>query len=219
MNLRKRPVWLFPAVSAALAALAGLFIISTQLAARSDAPTGASPVRVSGAVNIGGPFTLVNQDGETVTDADFSGKAMLIYFGFTYCPDICPTTLQVMTAALDRLDADQRAAFQPILISVDPERDTPEALAQYVQSPAFPDALVGLTGTADQVREAARAYRLYYARVQDESLSADYTVDHSSLIYLMGREGEFIDVFPHGTPPDEIAGRLQRFLDENPVQS
>lgn len=219
MDLNNRPVWLLPALSAAAALILGAIIVAAQLGARSEAGSGAAPMRVSGQAQIGGPFTLVNQDGDTVTDADFRGKAMLIYFGFTYCPDICPTSLQVMSAALDQLPADDRDAFQPLLISVDPERDTPELLAQYVDSPAFPEGLMGLTGSEEQVRAAARAYRVFYSRVEDDGVSTEYTVDHSSLIYLMGPDGSFVDVFPHNTTPDQMAARLQRFLQDNPVQS
>ncbi len=219
MDLKNRPAWLLPALSAAAAALIGAVIVWTQISARGESGAGPAPVRVSGDAQIGGPFTLVNQDGETVTEADFRGRAMLIYFGFTYCPDICPTSLQVMKAALNQLPASDREAIQPILISVDPERDTPEALAEYVRSDAFPETLVGLTGSPDQVRDAARAYRVFYSRVEDDGVSSEYTVDHSSVIYLMGPEGEFVDVFPHATTPDEIAARLQRFLEDDSIQS
>lgn len=219
MDLNKRPAWLLPVLSAAVALVLGAVLVAAQLNARQDGGGAPAPMRVSGDAQIGGPFTLVNQDGETVTDEDFRGKAMLIYFGFTYCPDICPTSLQVMKAALDQLPENDRAAFQPLLISVDPERDTPELLAQYVESPSFPDDLVGLTGSAEQVREAARAYRVFYTRVEDDGVSSEYTVDHSSLIFLMGPDGAFADVFPHATTPDQMAARLQRFLEDNPVQS
>jgi protein SCO1/2 len=219
MDLNNRPVWLLPALSAAAALVLAAILVSTLLGARSEPGSGPAPMRVSGEAQIGGPFTLINQDGETVTEETFRGKAMLIYFGFTYCPDICPTSLQVMKAALDQLPEDDRAAFQPLLISVDPERDTPELLAQYIDSAAFPDGLMGLTGSEEQVRAAARAYRVFYARVEDDGVSTEYTVDHSSLIYLMGPDGSFVDVFPHATTPDQMAARLQRFLQDNPVQS
>ena len=223
MELKNRPVWLLPALSAlvaaAIGAVIGAVVVGTQFSARNGDTQASAPTRVSGQAEIGGPFTLVNQDGETVTDADFRGKAMLIYFGFTYCPDFCPASLQIMDAALDRLPEADRDRFQPILISVDPERDTPALLKQYVSADVFPEALVGLTGSPEQVRDAARAYRVYYARVDDDGVSSDYTVDHSSLIYLMGPDGNFVDVFPHNTTPDQMAARLQRFLQENPVQS
>ena len=218
MDLKNRPIWLFPAIAALLAGLAGAFLIwlSSQ-SGPGDNPTGAAPIRMSGQADIGGPFTLVDQTGRTVTEETFAGRPMLIYFGFTYCPDICPTSLQVMTAALDRLSEEDRAQFQPLLITVDPERDTPEALASYVNSPAFPENLLGLTGSEEQIRDAARAYRVYYRRVEDDGTLAEYTMDHSSLIYLMGRDGEFVEVFPHQATPDQIASRLQQFLETNPA--
>ena len=218
MDLKNRPIWLFPAIAAILAGVAAVAILTLSPGAVTGAnTTGAAPVRMSGQADIGGPFTLVDHTGRTVTEETFAGRPTLIYFGFTYCPDICPTSLQVMAAALDRLTPEQRAQVQPLLITVDPERDTPEALAAYVQSPAFPDNLLGLTGSEEQIREAARAYRVYYARVEDDGTLAEYTMDHSSLIYLMGRNGEFVEVFPHQATPDQIASRLQQFLETNPA--
>lgn len=173
-------------------------------------------VRVSGEANIGGPFSLVDHTGRPVTDADFRGKAMLIYFGYTYCPDICPFSLQVMAAALDRLEPEARARIQPLLITVDPERDTVEQLAQYVDSPAFPDNLIGLTGTEAQIAEAASAYRVVYRRAGEGD---DYLMDHSSIVYLMGTDGAFVDVFTHGTDPAAMAARLQDFLEEEGASS
>ena len=172
-----------------------------------------APTRTSGEALIGGPFTLVNQDGETVTDADFRGRAMLIYFGYTYCPDVCPFSLQIMAAALDQLEPELRQQIQPILITVDPERDTVEQLAQYVASPAFPSGLVGLTGTPEQVAAAAAAYRVAYRRSEGEA-EDDYLMDHSSIVYLMDAEGRFVDVFSHGADPQTMAERLQEFLEE-----
>jgi len=209
--MSERPVWIYPAI--ALAA-AGAIAAGLLASLPSGGQPGPSAVRVSGEAQVGGPFTLVNHHGETVTDADFRGRAMLIYFGFTYCPDVCPMSLQIMAAALERLPERQREMFQPLLISVDPERDTPEALAEYVQAPAFPENLVGLTGSSEQIREAAQAYRVYYRRVDDDGTLADYTMDHTSIIYLMDAEGRFVDVFPHAAEPERIAARLQHFLQE-----
>ena len=218
MDLKNRPIWLFPVIAAVLAGLAGALLIwLSGTSGPSSTSSGAAPVRMSGEADIGGPFTLVDHTGRTVTEATFEGRPTLIYFGFTYCPDICPTSLQVMAAALDRLPAEQAAQYQPLLITVDPERDTPEALASYVDSPAFPENLLGLTGSEEQIRDAARAYRVYYRRVEDDGTLAEYTMDHSSLIYLMGRNGEFVEVFPHQATPDQIASRLQQFLENNPA--
>ena len=216
--MSNRPAWLLPAIALTAAVILGAVLASAVLS-RGGEGVRSGGVRVSGEARIGGPFTLVDQDGRTVTEETYRGKAMLIYFGFTYCPDVCPMSLQVMDAALAQLSEEERAAFQPILISVDPERDTPDALKAYVESDAFPEGLQGLTGTPEQVREAARAYRVFYARIEDDGVSSDYTVDHSSLIFLMDRDGEFAEVFPHGTSPAQLASRLQQFLEENPAQS
>src|SRR5690606_31911637 len=157
---------------------------------------------VIGEAAIGGPFTLVDGEGRTRTDADFRGKLMLIYFGYTYCPDVCPTELQSMMQAHDLLGPDAAAEVQPIFISVDPERDTPARVAASVES--FGDALICLPGTPEQVAAAARAYRVYYRK--NESASAtDYLVDHSSIIYLMGRDGRFLSHFGRGTAPEDMA--------------
>jgi cytochrome oxidase Cu insertion factor (SCO1/SenC/PrrC family) len=156
---------------------------------------------------IGGPFALTDQDGKRRTDADFRGKFMLVYFGFTYCPDICPTDLQQMGLAVDRLGP-AGDAVQPIFISLDPERDTPEHLKDYVAM--FHARFVGLTGDAAAIKEAARAYRVYYAKV--ELPKSDYTVDHSAFIYLMGRNGEYLSFFPPGTSAEILAGNLRPLL-------
>lgn len=162
----------------------------------------------SGSAAIGGPFELVDQTGKTVTDADFKGKLMLIYFGYTYCPDACPTALGVMAAAIGKLDvAGERVA--PILISIDPERDTPAALKDYVGN--FHPRLVGLTGSAEQVAKAAKAYRAFYQK-QPGAGGADYLMDHSTLIYLMGAEGQFLTFFGPQVTPDEVAEALRKYL-------
>ncbi|MEA2880528.1 MAG: hypothetical protein QOF14_5724 [Hyphomicrobiales bacterium] len=140
---------------------------------------------------IGGPFALTDQNGLRRTDADFRGKLMLVYFGFTYCPDICPTDLQAIGLALDQLGA-AGDAVQPVFITVDPERDTPHVLADYV--PMFHPRLIGLSGDAAAIRKAARVYRVYYARVPTRD-GSDYTVDHSAFIYLMDREGQYLGFF------------------------
>jgi cytochrome oxidase Cu insertion factor (SCO1/SenC/PrrC family) len=153
---------------------------------------------------IGGPFALTDQNGTRRTDADFRGKIMLVYFGFTYCPDICPTDLQQMGLAVDRLGA-AGEQVQPIFISVDPERDTPEHLKDYM--PMFHPRFIGLTGDAAAIKDAARAYRVYYAKVELEK--SDYTVDHSAFIYMLGRNGEYLGFFPPGTSADILAGGLR----------
>jgi len=150
---------------------------------------------------IGGPFALIDHTGRQRTDADFRGKLLLVYFGFTSCADVCPTDLQAIALALEQLGG-VAEAVQPLFITLDPERDTPEHLAEYV--PLFHPRLIGLSGDAASVREAARAYRVYYAKVP-MSDGSDYTIDHSGFIYLMDRVGKYVGFFPPGTPPDRIA--------------
>jgi cytochrome oxidase Cu insertion factor (SCO1/SenC/PrrC family) len=156
---------------------------------------------------IGGPFALIDQDGKRRTDTDFRGQFMLVYFGFTYCPDVCPTDLQQMALAVDQLGS-AGDAVQPIFITVDPERDTSEHLKDYVAM--FHPRFVGLTGDAGAIKEAARVYRAYYAKVELEK--SDYTVDHSAFIYLIGRNGEYLGFFPPGTSADLMAGTLRPYV-------
>lgn len=165
------------------------------------------PAAVAG--SIGGPFTLVDQDGRTVTDASFRGKYMLIYFGFTYCPDVCPTSLARNTDALRLLGPPAADRIVPILISVDAERDTPEKMKQYVE--AFDPRLVGLTGSAEQIAKAAEAYRVFYGKVPAaaDAPPNSYLVDHSAFTYLMGPDGSFLRFFRHGLTPEEVAAELR----------
>lgn len=161
---------------------------------------------VQGSVPIGGPFTLTDQTGRTVTDADYRGKYLLVYFGYTYCPDVCPTELGAMARAVDLLGV-QGDKVQPLFISVDPERDTVAHLKEYV--PLFHPRLAGLTGTPEQVKAAARAYRVYYAKAPQKDAGPDeYLMDHSSFIYLMGPDGRFLGVYPAGTTADRLAQDL-----------
>jgi protein SCO1/2 len=157
---------------------------------------------------IGGPFDLIDQAGKRRTDADFRGKFLLLYFGFTYCPDVCPTDLVAMGLALDQLGA-AGGAVQPLFITVDPERDTPEHLAQYV--PFFHPRLIGLTGSADQIRKVANAYRAYFAKVAISG-GAEYTVDHSSFIYLMDGSGRYLGFFPPGSSAERMAEVIRPHL-------
>lgn len=154
---------------------------------------------------VGGPFELTDHTGKPRTERDFRGKLMLVYFGFTWCPDICPADLQAMGLALDKLGADGDSV-QPLFITVDPERDTAQHLAEYV--PMFHPRLIGLTGSAEAIRNAADAYKVYYAKVDPDSGKAGdggyYTVDHTAYIYLMDREGNYLGFFPPGTSADRM---------------
>jgi cytochrome oxidase Cu insertion factor (SCO1/SenC/PrrC family) len=150
---------------------------------------------------VGGPFELTDHTGHVRTNNDFRGKLMLVYFGFTYCPDVCPTDLQAIGLALDKLGKDGESV-QPLFITVDPARDTAEHLAQYV--PMFHPRLIGLTGSAEAIRKAADAYKVYYAKVSLGKAADDYTVDHTAFIYLMDRDGNYLGFFPPGTSADRM---------------
>lgn len=160
------------------------------------------------AARIGGPFTLVDQEGRAVSDKDLRGKWMLVYFGFTFCPDVCPTSLARNDDALELL-GDKAEKVVPILISVDPERDTPEKMKDYVKF--FSPRLIGLTGTPQQVAEVARAYRVYYAKAEQKE-DGSYLIDHSALTYLMGPDGRFVQFFRGQAGPQEVADRLKQLL-------
>lgn len=166
-------------------------------------------VQTSGKALIGGPFTLVDQTGKTVTDQDFRGRYMLVFFGFTHCPDICPAELQVMSAALDALGP-KADSVVPIFITLDPERDTQAAMAAYVKN--FGPRFVGLTGSSEQIAAAAKAYRVAYSKFQQDKTSSDYSIDHSALVYLMGKNGEYITHFAYGTPASQMTETLRRYL-------
>ena len=162
----------------------------------------------SGVADIGGPFTLVDQSGNEVTEAALLGKHSLIYFGYTFCPDVCPTSLQTMSMALDTLGEDAEAV-QPIFITVDPERDDVEQMAAYAEH--FHPSFLNLTGSVEQVSAAAKAYRIYYRKVEDDSAS-EYLMDHSSIYYLMGPDGKFVRHFNHNATPKEIAEGIEESL-------
>jgi protein SCO1/2 len=168
-----------------------------------------SMVETTGKGLIGGPFTLVDQTGRTVTDQDFRGRYMLVFFGFTHCPDVCPTELQVMSASLDELGPKAEQVV-PIFITLDPERDTPAAMGAYVKN--FGSRFVGLTGSPEAIVGAADAYRVAYAKVQEDISKPDYSIDHPGLVYLMGKDGEYITQFTYGTPAAKMTETLRRYL-------
>ncbi len=161
---------------------------------------------------IGGPFALTGHDGRPVTDADFRGKLMVIYFGYINCPDVCPADLTAITLALDRL-GDAAAAVQPIFITLDPERDTPAQLAAYVK--AFHPGLIGLTGTPDEIRKVATAYKTWYAKGASTG-GADYAVDHSAFIYLVGKDGQYRGFLPPSTTPERLCDVIRQMLSGAP---
>ena len=193
---------LVAAVAAALVILgAGLFL---ALALR-DNPRGVGGTALASA--IGGPFRLIDQNGQTVTDADLKGKWSLVYFGYTHCPDACPTALNDISIALDDLGP-KRDAVRAVFITVDPERDTAEALKSYVTS--FDAPILALTGSPEAIAQAAKGYRVYYAKHPEAG--GDYSMDHSSVIYVMDPEGRFTATFTPESSPEDIAARLKKLL-------
>lgn len=158
---------------------------------------------------IGGAFALRDQTGKRRTDADFRGQMMLVYFGFTYCPDICPTDLQAIGLAMDQLGA-EAAKVQPLFITLDPQRDTVEHLARYV--PLFHPRLIGLTGSIADVSQAAAAYRVYHNRVKTGDKPDDYTIDHSAFIYLVDSDGKYLGFFPPGTDAARLVEMIRPHL-------
>ena len=160
-------------------------------------------------VDIGGAFSLVNQDGQNVTEADFAGKPILVFFGFTYCPDVCPLSLDLLGAALDKLaeTAPETAArLQPVFISVDPARDTPAQMKDYLSY--FHPSLTGLTGSRAQIDAVKKAFRVYAARAKDTDANGHYNVDHSSLFYLMDGDNRYLAHFTHNLTPTQLAAGL-----------
>ena len=200
----RRPILILAAVILLIAAGLGGYALLTGAAHR---PLG------SGVALVGGPFSLIDQDGRRVSEKDFLGKYMLVFFGYTYCPDVCPTELQVMTAALDQMgpEADR---IQPVFVSIDPARDTPQVLKAYVAN--FGPRLVGLTGTAEEVAAIARAYRVYYAKAANSGSGTDYLMDHSSIIYLMGPDGRFLTHMAYTTDAAKLAAELKETLRTSP---
>lgn len=172
--------------------------------------TSAPQVTSSGKALVGGPFSLVDHHGNKISEKSYAGKFKLIYFGYTFCPDVCPTELQVISSALDML-GDKAAPIQPIFITVDPARDTVAIMAEYVSN--FHESFVGLTGTPEQVTAAAKAYRVYFSKAKSADADDDsYLMDHSSIIYLMDGRGGFLKHFNFGTKPKALAEELKKYL-------
>jgi protein SCO1/2 len=209
------------ALSRSLIALAAVcVVVAAAVAAWVLTPAGGDESsQTGGQAAIGGSFELVDTQGKTVTEQDFRGRYMLVYFGFTYCPDVCPSSLMDMSRALDRLaeNAPEKAeAVAPVFITVDPERDDPTAMAEYVEN--FHPRLIGLTGSPEQVKAAADTFRVYYEKVSPqeyfgseaaaEGTEADYLMAHSSYMLLMGPEGGYITNFKYAATATEIAEGL-----------
>lgn len=185
-----------------------LYSLGTTYFATSGSGDG---TRYTGQAAIGGPFKLTDHTGKEVTEASYKGQFMLMTFGYTFCPDICPTTLTDMSDAITELGGDGDKVV-PIMITVDPARDTVEHLKEYVGY--FHPRTVGLTGSAEAIKSAAKAYKVYFAKAKQEEGADpnDYLMDHSTIIYLMGPEGKFRTHFSHGTRGEVMAKRIRELL-------
>jgi protein SCO1/2 len=183
-------------VLAALCLAAALPLVGCRQAADSPSAAAHDP---------GGPFNLVDFNGRPVDQSLLKGKWTLVFFGYTFCPDYCPTTLTMLGRTMDQLGPDKAARTQVLFITVDPDRDTPAQLKTYLSSPVFPKNAIGLTGTPAQIAQAAKAY---YAVYQKDGTGPNYTVDHTTVIYLMNPDGKFVKPIPEGLTPDEVAGQI-----------
>ncbi|WP_239447382.1 SCO family protein [Parasphingorhabdus marina] len=198
--------------------LAGVFVASLLLAplaacnpGSSDGQTAQNAEPPLAGAKIGGSFTLTNQDGGQTSDTDFAGQYRLMYFGYSYCPDVCPVDLQKLMQGLalaEKQDPGITTKVQPLFITVDPERDQPEQLKQYVS--AFHPRLIGLTGTTDEIAEVAGKYLIIYDK-RDDAGTTEYLVDHSRQAYLFGKNGEPVALLPYDGTPQEIADEIKRW--------
>jgi protein SCO1/2 len=188
-------------LSAFLAGLVVFFTVILIVTGRNPAPV------VSAAANIGGPFRLIDQDGKPMTDQDLKGRPFLVFFGFTHCPDVCPTALFEVSEIMRKLgpDADRTRA---LFVTVDPERDTPEKLKDYLSS--FDPHVIGVTGDAAAIAAVAKAYRVYSKKVPLDG--GGYTMDHTAIVYLMDKQGRFVAPFNLKRTPEAAAADLRRYL-------
>lgn len=200
---RSLPLWSWTILLVGLAAAGIVYFYG---------PAPETPRQSSGAALIGGPFDLTDQTGAKFTEARLLGKYSIIYFGYTFCPDVCPTELQTIAEALDKLSPAELEKMQPIFVTVDPTRDTVAVMAKYVA--LFHPKLIGLTGTEDQIRVAEKAYRVYADKAPSQGKdSKDYLMNHTSVLYLMGPDGKFLDHFANGSTPDKIAETIKKNLE------
>ena len=187
----------------------GLLILSTIVFTSALVSSDLLGRSATSDVTIGGPFTLSAPDGKTVTDQTYRGKWLLVYFGYTFCPNSCPTTLLEIATALKQLGPDA-ARVQPLFITVDPQRDTPEVMQQYTQS--FDPRIIGLTGTSEEIAAVAQEYGAYYVRHRTSPGGNDYVMDHSTYLYVLNPEGKYVRAFDSGTSADRISDELRKLL-------
>lgn len=193
----RRSILLF--AGACIAIAAALAVVTVVVVNGRDRAAAGPEVAASGQPLIGGNFSLINQDGQPVDQTILNGKWSLVFFGFTYCPEFCPTTLAELAAVQQRL-GDKAKDLQIVFISVDPQRDTPRQLKDYLSSDGFPKGTIGLTGTPEQVATAAKAYRAFYEKVGEGDT---YTMNHGLTVYLMGPDGRFRTAVAYGLGPDK----------------
>ena len=202
----RRSILLFAGACVAIAA--ALIAVTLVLVNRPAGGPQLGEVVSTGQADVGGPFQLVDHNGRPVDESMLEGKWSLVFFGFTYCPDYCPTTLQALDATKRRL-GDKAEDLQIVFISVDPQRDTPQALKDYLSSDGFPEGVIGLTGTPAQVKAAADAYRAFYQKVGE---GEDYTMNHSLTVYLMGPDGQFRTAVAEELGPERSAAVIERAM-------
>lgn len=202
----RRSILLFAGAIVAMAVAIGISTWVVISARNADQGAVTFTETGTGQPQVGGPFQLVNQDGQPVDQSILNGKWSLVFFGFTYCPDYCPTTLAALEATQRQL-GDKAKDVQIVFITVDPARDTPQAMKDYLSSDGFPEGVIGLTGTPEQVRTAADAYRAYYSQVGE---GEGYTMNHSLTVYLMGQDGKFRAPLAHDLGPQQAASVIER---------
>ena len=202
----RRSILLFAGAFIAMAVAIGVstWVVVSSRSQTADAVTFTETG--TGQPLVGGPFQLVDQDGRAVDQSMLNGKWSLVFFGFTYCPDYCPTTLAALEATQRQL-GDKAKDVQIVFVTVDPARDTPQAMKDYLSSDGFPEGVIGLTGTPEQVRAAADAYRAYYSQVGE---GEGYTMNHSLTVYLMGPDGRFRAPLAHDMGPQVAADVIER---------
>lgn len=210
-----KPTPSLPVIGVMLAALAVIAVASWVawswfIGGGQDAGPWGTALRTE--TNIGGPFSLIDQHGNRVTDKTYRGQYLIVYFGYGYCPDVCPTELANIASTMDLLGPKAKKVT-PLFISVDPERDTPEFLADYVVN--FHPRLVGLTGTPEEIAKVAKAYKVFYAKSRS-SRGDDYLMDHTSFVYLMGPDGGFLNMFRGQTDPKAMAQTIERIMANGP---
>ncbi|MES0880031.1 SCO family protein [Roseibium sp. SCP14] len=198
----------------AWAAVAALAVVSGMLVYQQTAGNKNSGALIEPLAAIGGPFELVNGNGETVTDQTFAGKPTLLFFGFTFCPDVCPTTLSELQGWMELL-GDDAGKLNYAFVSVDPERDTPEVMRDYVA--AFDERITPLTGSREQVDAMVKAYRVYAKKVPLDD--GDYTMDHSAAVYLMNADNKFVGTIAYGEEEENAMKKLRRLIDNAPASS